>query len=114
MKAKKALKRLNKIEELIANLTERYSARVPQMRDVLEEAKAAVVRAKEAVQASSGTAKKAAAKAVPNIAKKATVKKPVAKKAAPAKAAPVKAAPVKAAKTGAQTESEAPVQQAGD
>ena len=32
MKAKKALKRLTKIKELIANLTERYSARVPRRR----------------------------------------------------------------------------------
>ncbi len=57
MKAKKALKRLNKIEALISDVTERYSAGASQIRDVLRDAKAAVIRAKEAVQASSGKAK---------------------------------------------------------
>jgi hypothetical protein len=59
MKANKALKRLNKIEALISDVTERYLARAPHIRDVLQDAKAAVTRAKEAVslQASSGKAK---------------------------------------------------------
>ena len=57
MKAKKALKRLAKIEALISDVTERYSS-APHIREVLQDAKAAVTRAKEAVslQASSGTA----------------------------------------------------------
>jgi len=58
MKANKALKRLAKIEALISDVMERYSS-APHMREVLQEAKAAVTRAKEAVslQVSSGTAK---------------------------------------------------------
>lgn len=59
MKANKALKRLVKIEELMSGLTERYSAKEPHIREALQDAKAAVARAKEAVslQASSGTPK---------------------------------------------------------
>jgi hypothetical protein len=62
MKANKALKRLTKIEALMADVAERYSASPPHIREVLQDAKAAVIRAKEAVslQASSRTAKKAA------------------------------------------------------
>lgn len=54
MKAKKALKRLAKIEALMSDVTERYSASATHVREVLQDAKAAVIRAKEAV---SGTAK---------------------------------------------------------
>jgi hypothetical protein len=59
MKANKALKRLNKIEALLSNVTERYSVSAPHIRDVLQDAKSAVTRAKEAVslQASSKRAK---------------------------------------------------------
>ena len=59
MKANKALKRLAKIEMLMSDVTERYSASAPHIREVLQDAKAAIVRAKEAVslQASSGKAK---------------------------------------------------------
>ena len=59
MKANKALKRLAKIEALMSDVTKRYSASAPHTREVLQDAKAAVTRAKEAVslQASSGTAK---------------------------------------------------------
>ena len=57
MKANKALRRLAKIEELISDVTERYSTSASQIRNVLQDAKAAVVRAKEAVQAASGMAK---------------------------------------------------------
>ena len=58
MKANKALKRLAKIEALMSDVTERYSS-APHIREVLQDAKAAVTRAKEAVslQASSGTTK---------------------------------------------------------
>ena len=58
MKANKALKRLAKIEALMSDVTERYSS-APHIREVLQDAKAAVTRAKGAVslQASSGTAK---------------------------------------------------------
>ena len=58
MKANKAIKRLAKIEALISDVTERYSS-VPHIRQVLQDARAAVTRAKEAVglQSSSGKAK---------------------------------------------------------
>ncbi len=83
MKANKALKRLAKIKALIADVTERYSASAPHLRDVLQYAEDAVTKAKEAVglHVSSGTkgrakAAKAAKKAVP-IQKKTAVKKVV-------------------------------------
>ena len=59
MKANKALKRLAKIEALISDVTQRYSAGAPPVRKMLQEAKAAVTRAKEAVnlRTTSGTAK---------------------------------------------------------
>lgn len=59
MKASKALKRLTKIEALMSDLTERYSASALHIRALLQDAKAAVARAKEAValHATSGTAK---------------------------------------------------------
>lgn len=59
MKANKAVKRLAKIEALMSDVTERYSASAPHIREMLQDAKAAVTRAKAAVslQASSGTAK---------------------------------------------------------
>jgi adenylate kinase len=59
MKTNKALKRLAKIEALMSDVTERYSASAPHIRELLQSAKAAVTRAKEAVslRTSSGTAK---------------------------------------------------------
>jgi hypothetical protein len=59
MKAKKVLKRIAKIEALISEVKERSSASAPHIRELLGDAKAAVIRVKEAVilQASSGTAK---------------------------------------------------------
>jgi hypothetical protein len=64
MKPNKALKRLAKIEALILDVTERYSASTLQTREVLQDAKAAVTRAKEAVslQASSAAAKNSSGK----------------------------------------------------
>jgi hypothetical protein len=56
MKANKIHKRLAKIEVLMTKLTERCSANVPHIRELLRDAKAAVIRAKEAVQASSWNA----------------------------------------------------------
>lgn len=58
MKANKALKRLTRIETWMSDVRERYSASAP-IRVLLQDAKAAVTRAREAVslQASSGTAK---------------------------------------------------------
>ena len=64
MKANKALKRLAKIEALMSDVTERYSASGPHIRRVLQDAKEAITQAKEAVslQASTGTAKNARVK----------------------------------------------------
>ena len=64
MKANKALKRLVKIEALMSDVTERYSASAPHIRELLQVAKATVTRAKEAVslRTSSGTAKNPAVK----------------------------------------------------
>lgn len=58
MKKQKALKRLAKIEALMSDLTERYSSSAGHVREALQDAKAAVTRAKEAVslKASSGAA----------------------------------------------------------
>ena len=49
MKANKALKRLAKIKELISDVTKRYSASAPHLRNVLQNAEDAVARAKAAV-----------------------------------------------------------------
>jgi hypothetical protein len=59
MKANKALKRLAKIEALISDVTERYSAGTHHIREALHDAKDAVARVKAAVrsQATSETAK---------------------------------------------------------
>ena len=124
MKANKALKRLSKVEALLSDVTERYSASAPQIRELLRDAKAAVIRAKEAVslQASPETGKNRPAKgarhsskATPEPSKPkrtlsaagrkaisdATKKRWAAKRAA-AKAAPVKAAPAIAKKATAK------------
>jgi hypothetical protein len=74
MKANKALKRLDKIEALLSDVTERYSASAPEVREALQDAKAAVARAQNAVssQASSRTVKtsKAPSKATAKPAKR--------------------------------------------
>lgn len=127
MKANKALKRLAKIETLISDVTERYSGSASQIQDVLQDAKAAVVRAKEAIQASS-TAKEppvkdsqrpsrtatepkrklsaAGREAIIAATKKRSEAKKAAAKAGPSvarKATPTKEAPLRAAKTSAPT-----------
>jgi hypothetical protein len=89
MKANKALKRLAKIEAWMSDVAERYSTSASHIAGVLQEAKAAVTRAKEAVglQASSETEKKAQ-----RVAKKAAHERSGVKKAA------VRTTPEKAAK----------------
>ena len=110
MKANKALKRLAKIEALMSEVTERYSS-APHIREVLQDAEAAVIRAKAAVslEASSRTAtsrpvqhSKPPSKATPEPAKP-RGKLRAGRKAiiAPTKKAPVKAPPAKAAKKSA-------------
>src|SRR5713226_4505555 len=65
MKAKKALKRLTRVETLLSNVIDQYAANEPDVRELLDVAKTSVVRAKDSVnlQASPKTAKKPAAKA---------------------------------------------------
>jgi hypothetical protein len=60
MKAKKALKRLNKVEALLSNVIDQFPGSRDGLRELLDSAKAAVVRAKETVtsQLSNRTAKK--------------------------------------------------------
>jgi hypothetical protein len=62
MKASKALKRLNHVEDLISDVLERYSAGAPDLREKLEEAKAAATRAKEAVNVQASSEKTSARK----------------------------------------------------
>ena len=49
MKAKKALKRLKKVETLLSNVIEQYAARDGRVRDLLGTARASVARAKDSV-----------------------------------------------------------------
>jgi hypothetical protein len=60
MKAKKALKRLNKVELLLSQVIDQFSAGSASFGELLGSAKAAVVRAQKAVnsQLSARTAKK--------------------------------------------------------
>jgi hypothetical protein len=51
MKAKKALKRLNKVEVLLSNVIDQCPPSARGLRDLLDSAKASVVRAKGAVNA---------------------------------------------------------------
>jgi len=64
MKAKKALKRLDKIEVLVARVIDQCPARSRGLRDLLESAQASLVRAKGVVEARAsrkpaGTARQA-------------------------------------------------------
>jgi hypothetical protein len=60
MKAKKAIKRLSKVEALLSNVLDQFPGSKDGLQELLGSAKAAVVRAKRAVtsQLSSQTAKK--------------------------------------------------------
>jgi hypothetical protein len=51
MKAKKALKRLNKVETILSNVIDQCPASSRGLRDLLDSARASVVRAKGAVNA---------------------------------------------------------------
>ncbi len=108
MKANKALKRLAKIEASVSDLAKRFLPSAPHIREVLQDAKAAVLRAKEAVlQESAGTAKKKTGapnagrptKKSPPALKKSTGKQVEMKAAARKgkKRAPIKKTPKKAA-----------------
>src|SRR5215471_17972682 len=55
MKANKALKRLAKIDASLSGLIERYAARERRVKELLHDAKASVLRAKEAVSLRAST-----------------------------------------------------------
>jgi hypothetical protein len=93
MKVNKALKRLAKIEAVMSNVAARYSPSAPHTREALQDAKAAVVRAKEAVEAFFRTAKNAAKPKRKRSA--APRRRRVQKRAAPVGGAAKKAAPVR-------------------
>ncbi len=51
MKAKKALKRLNKVETILSDVIDKFPASARGLRGLLDSAKTSVVRAKEVVRA---------------------------------------------------------------
>ena len=63
MKSKKALKRLEKVEAILSNVIDQYTASENGVREKLDTAKASVVRAKESMQAPPKAAKKPPVKA---------------------------------------------------
>ncbi len=87
MKANKALKRLAKIETLMSDVAERFSASAPHLREALKDLKAAALSVKEAVkvQTSAAALKKASHKKAARAGKKAVVKKAAAPQAKAAK-----------------------------
>ena len=56
MKAKKAVKRLGKVETLLSNVIDQFATGADSVRQLLDAAKASVVQAKEAVNVQSSTA----------------------------------------------------------
>jgi hypothetical protein len=62
MKATKALKRLTHVEDLLSDVMERYSAGASDIRENLQDAKAAVGRAKDTVSLQESLEKKSARK----------------------------------------------------
>jgi hypothetical protein len=101
MKAKKALKRLTRVEALLSDVLKQYSAGEKEVRESLDSAKAAVARAWESVnrKVSAALEKKPAA-TKPGAKKKAASKSAVKAKSAkrPAQAAKAKGKPAVAAK----------------
>ena len=115
MKAKTALKRLAKIEALILDLTERYSNGAGQIRESLQDAKAAFARVKKNINSQLSAEKPKGAPVKPKKAavKSAATKTPAAKpvkKGAPIKKATKRAAAKKTAPAPVRTST--PVQTA--
>ena len=65
MKAKKAVKKLTRVEALLSNVIDQYTGNGRSVAELLDSAKESVIRAKErvSIQASSRAAKKPPAKA---------------------------------------------------
>ncbi len=55
MKAKKAVKRLNKVEALLSNIIDQFPASKQEFGELLDSAKAAVIRARETVNSQLST-----------------------------------------------------------
>jgi hypothetical protein len=66
MKPNKAVKRLTHVEELISDVVDRYSAGSPDIRENLQDAKAAVTRARDAVSLEAPSKTKRARKKAAN------------------------------------------------
>jgi hypothetical protein len=99
MKANKALKRLSKIESLMADVAERFSASAPHLQEALKDLKAAMLSVKEAVKvqtsppaATERSPKKASSKKAARSREKAAVKKTATPKVKAKKRARVKKA----------------------
>ena len=60
MKAKKALKRLSRVETLLSAVMDEYAAKEQDVRELLDSAKASVIRAKESVNLQTSSASKKA------------------------------------------------------
>ena len=114
MKANKALKRLAKIETLMSDVAERFSASAPHLREALKDLKAAVLSVKEAVKvqaSSAATPKKVPHKKAARARKKAAVKTAAApkvkaaKKRSPVRKAAKKTPPKRAAAAASSPES---------
>ena len=58
MKAKKALKRLNKVETILSNVIDQFPTRARDVRELLDSARASVVRAKGVVNTHAARAAK--------------------------------------------------------
>ena len=99
MKTNKALKRLTKIEALMSDVTDRYSTGAAHIQEALQNAKAAIVRAKDTVSLHVSAAAKAAVVAA-KVARGGKEAAP-ARKTAGAKKAAAKAPIVKTAKKSA-------------
>ena len=110
MKANKALKRLAKIETLMSDVAERFSASAPHLREALKDLKAAVLIVKEAVKVQASTApKKASPKKAARAGKKAIAQKATAPKAKAAKKrAPVRKAVKKTPQKGVAAAASSP------
>jgi uncharacterized protein YoxC len=112
MKANKALKRLAKIETLMSDVAERFSASAPHLREALKDLKAAVLSVKEAVKVQTSSApKKTSPKKAAHAGKKVVLKKTAApnakaaKKRAPLRKAAKNASPKRAAAAASSPES---------
>ena len=75
MKAKKALKRLHRVETILTTVIDQYAARTRGLRGLLDTAKATVVRATEALSTAPSTVKKPPAKADQSRQRKVTTAK---------------------------------------